>query len=125
MAPEAKKKRKRFMKIGEVCELVGLESHVIRSWEDIFTALRPKKNRAGHRIFEQSDVDLICKIKNLVHEQGFTLRGAQLQMTQNKSGNVVSMQSKRPSERLVSEAIRELQEVRSILHEARNLLDSN
>lgn len=78
---------KMFLKMGEVCELTDLESHVIRFWETEFPQLTPKKNRSGHRIFTHADVALIRHIKTLVHDQGYTIAGAikKLEETQNTS----------------------------------------
>ena len=41
---------KLFFKIGEVCELAGVQAHVLRYWESEFPTLAPQKNRAGQRV---------------------------------------------------------------------------
>jgi len=41
---------KLFFKIGEVCELAGVQAHVLRYWESEFSMLAPQKNRAGQRV---------------------------------------------------------------------------
>ena len=67
---------KMYLKMGEVCDMTGLESHVLRFWETEFPQLSPRKNRAGHRIFTHDDVALVKRIKKLVHDDGFTIAGA-------------------------------------------------
>ena len=67
---------KLFFKIGEAAEIVGVEQHVLRYWEDEFDALRPVKNRAGQRLFKKQDVELILEIKRLLYEEKYTIEGA-------------------------------------------------
>jgi DNA-binding transcriptional MerR regulator len=67
---------KLFFKIGEVCELVGVQAHVLRYWETEFTMLQPQKNRAGQRTYRRKDVEIALRIKELLYEEGFTIAGA-------------------------------------------------
>ena len=41
---------KLFFKIGEVCELAGLEAYVLRFWESEFPNLAPQKRKTGQRV---------------------------------------------------------------------------
>ena len=68
--------KKLYYSIGEVSKMVGLKSYVLRYWETEFKQLSPPKNRAGNRTYRQKDIDLILKIKNLLHERKFTIEGA-------------------------------------------------
>ena len=68
--------KKLYYSIGEVSKMVGLKSYVLRYWETEFKQLSPPKNRAGNRTYRQKDIDLIIKIKNLLHEKKFTIEGA-------------------------------------------------
>ena len=68
--------RKTYYSMGEVCKLCHLESHVLRYWETQFPSLKPKKNRAGNRVFKHKDIDLIFLIKHLLYEKKFTIEGA-------------------------------------------------
>jgi DNA-binding transcriptional MerR regulator len=67
---------KLFFKIGEVAELAGVEQHVLRYWEDEINALKPSKNKSGHRLYQKSDVALVLEIKRLLYEEKFTVAGA-------------------------------------------------
>lgn len=67
---------KLFFKIGEVADIVGVKPHVLRYWEDEFSALRPQKTRGSHRQYARRDVELAMLIKRLVHDEGYTLAGA-------------------------------------------------
>ncbi|MBI1823063.1 MAG: MerR family transcriptional regulator [Nitrospirae bacterium] len=67
---------KMFYKIGEVSKLTGLESYVLRFWENEFTLLHPRKNDGGQRVYLQKDIELILKIKKMLYEEGYTIAGA-------------------------------------------------
>lgn len=66
-----------FFRIGEVSKLTGVEPHVLRYWETEFKALRPKKNKAGQRVYKKKDVLLVLKIKELLYDEKYTIAGAQ------------------------------------------------
>lgn len=56
--------------------MTGLEPHVLRYWESEFGQLRPKKNRAGNRVYTERDVALVRRLKHLLREEKYTLEGA-------------------------------------------------
>lgn len=72
----AKRPRKLYYKIGEVCELTGLPHHVIRFWEKEFSQLTPRKTATGHRIFNDKDIETLLLIKELLYVRKFTIKGA-------------------------------------------------
>ena len=72
---------KLFFKIGEVCEIAGVEPYVLRFWETEFPHLAPQKSSAGHRIYRKRDVEMVLKIKELLYERGFTIPGARKQLS--------------------------------------------
>src|SRR5258708_11414312 len=67
---------KLFFKIGEVCELAGVQAHVLRYWETEFPMLAPQKNRAGQRVYRRKDVEMVLRIRDLLYEEKFTIAGA-------------------------------------------------
>jgi DNA-binding transcriptional MerR regulator len=69
-APEA------FRTIGEVAKTLDSRQHVLRYWEDQFPMLRPVKRSGGRRYYRPEDVSLVQRISQLVHGEGYTLRGA-------------------------------------------------
>jgi DNA-binding transcriptional MerR regulator len=71
---------KLFFKIGEVCDLAGLEAYVLRFWESEFPNLAPQKSKAGHRVYRRKDVEMVLKIKSLLYDRGFTIAGARRQL---------------------------------------------
>jgi DNA-binding transcriptional MerR regulator len=72
--------KKLFYKIGEVCEICGVEAHVLRYWESEFSALAPTRNRSGQRIYRQKDLHVIDTIKRLLYKEGYTIAGAGRQL---------------------------------------------
>lgn len=67
---------KRYFTISEVSTLCGVKPHVLRYWEQEFTQLRPMKRRGNRRYYQSHEVMLIRQIRQLLHEQGFTIVGA-------------------------------------------------
>ena len=76
---------KLYYSIGEVAEMFGVTTSLIRYWESEFTFLRPKKNRKGDRQFTKKDIQYLEKIYHLVKERGFTLEGAKKELKKKKS----------------------------------------
>ena len=62
-----------YFKIGEVCELVGVQAHVLRYWETEFSMLSPQKNKSGQRSYRRRDVEMALRIKQLLYNEMFTI----------------------------------------------------
>ncbi len=77
-APEPESKL--YRSISEVSEMLGVKAHVLRYWETQFSMLRPKKNRAGNRMYRPEDVRLLLRIKELLYQKRFTIAGARRTM---------------------------------------------
>ena len=72
---------KRYFTIGEVSELCDVKPHVLRYWEQEFPQLKPVKRRGNRRYYQRGDVMIIRTIRSLLYEQGYTIGGARLQLT--------------------------------------------
>jgi DNA-binding transcriptional MerR regulator len=77
---------KLFFKIGEVCELAGVQAHVLRYWESEFSMLAPQKNRAGQRVYRKRDVEMALRIKELLYEDQYTIAGAKKRLANDLRG---------------------------------------
>ena len=77
---------KLFFKIGEVCELAGVQAHVLRYWESEFPMLAPQKNRAGQRVYRKRDVEIALRIKELLYEDQYTIAGAKKRLANDLRG---------------------------------------
>lgn len=62
-------------KAAEVCDLVGIQPYVLRSWESEFPDLGVSKTPGGPRIYRQGDVERVIRIHDLVFSEGLTLSG--------------------------------------------------
>jgi len=67
---------KMYRPISEVSEMVGVKPHVLRYWETQFSMLRPKKNRAGNRMYRPEEIKMLLRIKELLYARRFTIAGA-------------------------------------------------
>jgi DNA-binding transcriptional MerR regulator len=78
---------KLFFKIGEVCELIKVQPHVLRYWETEFPMLAPQKNRAGQRVYRRKDVEMVLRIRDLLYEEKFTIAGAKKKLADEMRGS--------------------------------------
>ena len=82
---------KLFFKIGEVCDIVGVQAHVLRYWETEFPMLQPQKNPSGQRNYRRRDVEMAMRIKQLLYEEGFTIAGAKRKLSSENRGGVARL----------------------------------
>ncbi len=66
--------KKLYYSIGEICDLLGVEQHIIRYWEKELPLLKAKKNRAGNRIYMNDDLELLTLINNLINTKGQSIK---------------------------------------------------
>lgn len=62
--------------IAEVSDLAGVKAHVLRYWETEFSQLSPEKTTAGQRVYREKHVDIVLRIRRLMHEELYTIAGA-------------------------------------------------
>lgn len=63
--------------IGEAAEALDLPQHVLRFWEKKFDSLRPQKSADNHRLYDRDMMALLLRIKRLLYEEGYSIKGAQ------------------------------------------------
>jgi DNA-binding transcriptional MerR regulator len=102
---------KMYYKIGEVAKMFNVSTSLIRFWEKEFDIIQPKKNKKGNRLFTPQDVENFHIIYHLVKERGFTLKGAQEKMNQNKQDTVDKV-----------EIVKSLQKIKGFLLDLKNEL---
>ena len=66
----------------DVCEIAQLQPYVLRSWEKEFPGIGVQKSPESPRLYRQSDIDQVQKIKQLVFGEGLTLSGARRRLEQ-------------------------------------------
>lgn len=72
---------KLFYKIGEVADVAGVKTSVLRFWESEFSFLKPVKSSTGQRLYSKIEVDLVLQVKNLLYDEKFTIEGVKKRIT--------------------------------------------
>jgi DNA-binding transcriptional MerR regulator len=78
---------KMYRSISEVSEEIGVKPHVLRYWETQFPTLRPRKNRAGNRMYRPEELELLGRIKELLYDRRFTIEGARRHLLEERRVN--------------------------------------
>ena len=58
-----------------------MKPHVLRYWEQEFDQLKPITRRGNRRYYQQEEVLLIRKIRQLLYFEGFTIQGAKSKLS--------------------------------------------
>ena len=101
---------KKFYRIGEVAQLLGIPTSTLRFWEGQFTIIKPRRNDRGTRLYTPADVEKIRMVYYLVKEKGLKLDAAQEQIRHNHSG--------------VSQRFEALDRLHSVRDRVKQLLDA-
>jgi len=80
--------------IGEVCDALGVKPHIVRYWEQEIGVLSPTKDRAGRRAYTSADLQLLFRIKYLVQERRYTVRGAAIKILEEGSGGTADAKAR-------------------------------
>ena len=62
-------------------KLCDLKPHVLRYWEHEFSQLQPDTRRGNRRYYQQEEILLIRKIRQLLYFEGFTIQGAKSKLS--------------------------------------------
>jgi DNA-binding transcriptional MerR regulator len=74
--PADEPESKLYRSISEVSDMLAVKPHVLRYWETQFSMLRPRKNRAGNRMYRPDEVKMLLRIKDLLYDRRYTIEGA-------------------------------------------------
>jgi DNA-binding transcriptional MerR regulator len=75
--PRLPKSASAFRTISEVADQLDVPQHVLRFWETRFAQIRPLKRAGGRRYYRPEDVELLRRIRGLLYQQGYTIKGVQ------------------------------------------------
>jgi DNA-binding transcriptional MerR regulator len=75
----------KLFKASDVCELVQVQPYVLRSWEKEFPGIGVQKAGDSSRLYRQSDIDQVMRIKQLVFGEGLTLAGARRRLEETSA----------------------------------------
>lgn len=101
---------KLYYKIGEVSEIAAVPPYVLRFWESEFKRIKPTRTPSGQRLYRKKDVLLVLKIKHLLYNEHFTIRGANQYLNTLKEDSSLS-----PSVPALEEIKAGLKEILAIL----------
>ncbi len=73
----------KLYRAAEVCSLAELQPYVLRSWEKEFPWIGVQKSDDGPRLYRQSDIEQVLRIKQLVFGEGLTLAGARRRLEES------------------------------------------
>lgn len=108
--------RRAYYSIGEVCDLTGIQAHVLRYWETRFELLRPVKNQAGNRVYRPREVELVLLLKRLLYEDKYTVEGARQELARmRRTGGLKEARKSALAPELRGQLKRDLAELMEIL----------
>ena len=115
----------RMYRIGEAARELDLPTSVLRFWEGEFPGLQPVRTPKGQRLYTERDMEILKKIRSLLHEQGMTIEGARRVLSGASSvapaspavasPATVSPNISAQNTAILQDALRELRELRALL----------
>jgi DNA-binding transcriptional MerR regulator len=110
-------------KAGEICELVQVQPYVLRSWEKEFPGIGIQRTPESPRLYRQSDLEHVQRIKQLVFDEGLTVAGARRRLEETGSPTkTAAAEAAEVLEALSADARTRLKRVRDSLRELQTLL---
>ena len=91
-----------YKTISEVVKILNLKSksgqkiptHTLRFWEKKFKQIRPIILTGNRRYYDQSNIDLLKRIKFLLKDQGMTIDGVKKLLNSTKSNDLDEISNK-------------------------------
>src|SRR5688572_5184167 len=116
----------KLYKAADVCDMAQLQPYVLRSWEKEFPGIGVQKDPDAQRLYRQSDLDQVLRIKQLVFSEGLTLSGARrrLEETTPKTSAEERQEVEEVLEALASDAKTRIAHVRDGLRSILQMLSS-
>ena len=108
---------KLYYRIGEVSRIVGVEPHVLRYWESEFPFIKPSRVVSKQRLYKRKDVEMLLRIKQLLHEEKYTIAGAKKHLRQERLTYPVGAKRCLPDEAVLAEIHQELRAILKLLQE--------
>ena len=83
-----------FRTISEVSKDLAIPQHVLRFWETKFIQIKPIKRGGGRRYYRPEDIEILKGIKNLLYNDGYTIRGVQKVIKENGTRKILLKSTK-------------------------------
>lgn len=71
--------RGKYYSVTEICHKLSIKPHILRYWEREF-GIKPDRNSAGRRIYNESQLERLQLIKHLIRTEKLTVAGARRQL---------------------------------------------
>ncbi len=71
-----------FFRIGEVADILGLKTYVIRYWEGEFPFLAPGKGASGQRVYQRAQIEMLVLVKHLLYGERYSIEGAKKRISE-------------------------------------------
>lgn len=75
---------KKFYRIGDVAELLGLSQPTIRFWESVVPELKPRRTVGGSRMYSPADIERLQIVKFLIKDKGLKIEAAREHFRKNR-----------------------------------------
>tara|TARA_B100000212_G_scaffold112870_1_gene84168 strand:- start:858 stop:1301 length:444 start_codon:yes stop_codon:yes gene_type:complete len=117
-----------FRTISEVSNALEVPPHVLRFWETKFPQIKPLKRGGGRRYYRPEDVSLLRQIRQLLYNDGYTIKGVQRLLKEGAQKNTAQLgvvatnepdEQKQPQN--ITTSSQEKATLRSIVDELRSL----
>ena len=73
-----------YKTIGEVEKILKVKPHVLRSWEESFSQIKPLKRKGGRRLYSEDIINILRIIRKLINDEGYTIKGVKKYLSSNK-----------------------------------------
>jgi DNA-binding transcriptional MerR regulator len=110
---------KKYYKISEISEILGVKPHVLRYWETEFPEIKPLKGPSKHRRYSNKDLEVLKIIKRLLYEEGFTIKGAKVKLKELLRKKIGNSEEMGPFIENIKARLKEIKEVLISLKEER------
>ena len=108
-----------YKTIGEVSKMMQTPQHILRFWEDSFPQLNPLKRKGGRRLYSESDINLLRRIKELLYDEGYSIKGVKSYLSKKKINDIKDEGKLRVSD----EVSEKLEEIKSTLQNIKKLYE--
>ena len=108
-----------YKTIGEVSKMFDIKPHVIRFWEENFSQLKPLKRKGGRRLYSEDDISLIRRIKELLYEEKYSVKGVKNYLSSKKKEKI----KEEGNIRLSYETVNRLNEIKNKLKKIKQLYE--
>lgn len=104
-----------YRTIGEAASELGVATHVLRFWETKFKQIKPIKRGGGRRYYRPVDMDVIRQIKTKLYDDGYTIKGVQTWLKENKQQVKETVEGNQAHKTLLQGLLKDLKSLRAAL----------